>query len=143
MKNTIQKVTTAGAVVKNNKILVVKRASDDDSYPNLWELPSGKKEPLEKVTDSVVREVFEETGLRVKVLDTIFSFNFSIEKENEIKDFTQIIFAVETVGETQVELSGEHQDYKWIAESELDSLNISEETKEGIKKAFNYSRSLR
>lgn len=143
MKNTIQKVTIAGAVVKNNKILVVKRASDDDSYPNLWELPSGKKEPLEKVTDSVVREVFEETGLRVKVLDTIFSFNFSIEKENEIKDFTQIIFAVETVGETQVELSGEHQDYKWIAESELDSLNISEETKEGIKKAFNYSRSLR
>lgn len=143
MKNTIQKVTTAGAVVKNNKILVVKRASDDDSYPNLWELPSGKKEPLEKVTDSVVREVFEETGLKVKVLDTIFSFNFSIEKESEIKDFTQIIFAVETVGENQVELSGEHQEFKWIAESELDSLNISEETKEGIKKAFNYSRSLR
>lgn len=142
MKNVVQKITTAGAIIKDKKILVIQRSSNDDSFPNLWELPSGKKEPLEKATDSVVREVFEETGLKVMVKDVIFTFNFIIEKETEIKDFTQIIFAVEIVGDSQVKLSDEHQGFRWIGESELDSLNISEETKEGIKKAFNYSNGL-
>lgn len=138
MKNVVNKVTTAGAVVREGKILVVQRALDDDSYPGLWELPSGKKEPLESVTDAVTREVREETQLEVKPLDVVFTFNFTVEKPDEIRDFTQLIFAVEEVAEKEVVLSEEHKEFKWITQDELDTLNISDETKAGIKKVFAY-----
>lgn len=138
MKNVVNKVTTAGAVIRDGKILVVQRALDDDSYPGLWELPSGKKEPLELVTDSVTREVREETGLSVKPLDVVFTFNFTVEKPEEIRDFTQLIFAVEETDQKEVVLSEEHTEFKWINQEELDTLNISNETKAGIRKVFEY-----
>lgn len=129
-------------MVRDGKVLVVQRASDDDSYPNLWELPSGKKEPMELVTESVVREVKEEVGLEVKVLDVVATFNFVVEKPEETRDFTQLIFAVEETVKNEVKLSQEHQDFKWITKGELDSLNISKETKEAISKVFKYLNSI-
>ncbi|KFY95495.1 hypothetical protein V500_02751, partial [Pseudogymnoascus sp. VKM F-4518 (FW-2643)] len=48
------------------QILLVKRASTD-SYPNFWETPGGSVDASDKtLLDAVVREVWEETGLRVK-----------------------------------------------------------------------------
>lgn len=136
MKNIVQKVTCSGAVINDGKILILQRASDDDFYPNLWELPSGKKEPLEKVEDAAMREVKEETGLNVKVKNIIFTFNFIVDKPDETRDVTQLVFATELTGEADVRLSDEHQDFRWITEGELNDFNISPETKEAIQRAF-------
>ncbi len=47
------------------QILLIKRASTD-FYPNVWEIPGGSVEPTDaSLLSSVVREVWEETGLRV------------------------------------------------------------------------------
>ncbi len=138
MKSVIQKVTAAGAIFKNRKILIVQRAANDDLYPGLWELPGGKKEPLEPAGDSVVREVWEETGIKVKVEGIVFVFNFTVEKTGEIWDFTQLVFVVKPVGKVRVKISDEHQDFRWISESELDDYRISKEMKAAIRKAFLY-----
>ncbi|KAI9865695.1 MAG: hypothetical protein M1813_002153 [Trichoglossum hirsutum] len=46
-------------------LLLIKR-SEVDSYPGRWEVPSGSVERTDPtILDAVVREVFEETGLRV------------------------------------------------------------------------------
>lgn len=51
---------------KENHVLLQKRAD-----VNLWGIPSGHVEPGETVKDAAIREVFEETGLQVKILRLI------------------------------------------------------------------------
>ncbi len=138
-KNVIQKVVLGGVVIKDNKILIVQRNMDEDIFPGLWELPSGKKEDLETAEASLVREVKEETGLDVLPVAPFDVFNYQIEKPDVIKDSTQINYLVKPANnqdELVVVLSSEHQDYKWVGADEMDSYNLSDSTKSVLKKAF-------
>jgi len=54
-----------GVVFKDNTVLLVKRKNDP--FKGFWALPGGFVEYGEKVEDSVVREVSEETGLETRV----------------------------------------------------------------------------
>ena len=134
-KTVICKVVAGGIVENNGRILTLQR-SNNDSYPGMWELPSGKKEPLEEIETTVVRETKEETGLTVEIVSTVNVFNYAVEKESEIRDVTQINFLVKSKSNQPVTLSAEHQNFKWIKEEELNDINISTETKKSIELAF-------
>jgi 8-oxo-dGTP diphosphatase len=133
MKPITQKVVAGGIIIDNSKVLIIQRAANEETYPNLWEVPSGKKEPMEKIEDTVLREVFEETGLIVTVIKVANVFNFRVEKTDETRDVTQINFLVKLVKKPEVKLSTEHQNYSWITKDELEKYNLSEETKFSIK----------
>lgn len=137
-KKVVQKVVLGGIVLCDNKLLIIQRSSDEEILPNMWELPSGKKEPLESSEASLVREVAEETGLKVEIIAPIDVFDYQIEKPEEIRDSTQINFLVQPVDSSEVKLSSEHQDFKWIGEKELDSFPVSGKVKISLKKAFSY-----
>lgn len=136
MKKVVQKIILAGMVIKDNKILIIQRNANEEAYPNLWELPSGKREPFETSEDAVKREVKEETGLNVEPVMPVSVFEFKVEKPDEIRDATQINFLVKPAGDTQVVLSSEHQNFAWIAENELANYKLSKETQDTIKKVF-------
>jgi len=133
MKQIVQKVIAGGAVIYNGKILIIQRAADEEILPNLWEFPSGKKEPLESIHDAVKREVKEETGLNIEVGKPITVFNFGWEKENEIRDATEIVFLATLKGKPEVKLSKEHQSFAWVDINEIENYNVSKET-EGVVK---------
>lgn len=138
-KNVIQKVVLGGVVIKDNKILIVQRNMNEDIFPGLWELPSGKKEDLETAEASLIREVKEETGLDVMPIIPFNVFNYQIEKIDVIKDSTQINYLVKPVNDQDklnVILSDEHQDYKWVGINEMDAYNLSDSTKLVLKQAF-------
>lgn len=135
-KKIVTKVVLAGVVVNNGKVLILQRHKNEDVFPELWELPSGKKEPLETSENSLRREIKEETGLRVEIIKPISVFDYQIEKETEIKDSTQINFLVMPKGDIKVKISQEHQAFTWITEKELDNYEISDQTKEVIAKTF-------
>ncbi|HEY6325374.1 MAG TPA: NUDIX domain-containing protein [Candidatus Cybelea sp.] len=55
-----------GLAVRDGRVLLV--ASRYPNHPQpLWNLPGGRQQPRELLEETVVREVFEETGLRVEV----------------------------------------------------------------------------
>lgn len=56
------KLDVRAFIVKDNKLLLVKERSD-----NLWTLPGGWIDVNESPSESVIREVREETGLNVRV----------------------------------------------------------------------------
>lgn len=136
MKNLVQKVIAGGVIFYKGKVLIIKRASDEDVLPDLWELPSGKKEPLENITDTCKREVKEETGIDVEIIKLLNAFNFVVEKPDETRDVTEIDFLTKPAGPAEVKLSSEHQAFAWITEQEIDNYDISKETKEVIRLAF-------
>ena len=136
MKKTVEKIVAGGVLIHSGKVLIVQRADNEKYFAGYWEVPSGKKEPHEVVKDAAKREFREETGIDVEVIKPIDVFNYKWEDEKEIREATQIVFLVKPVNNTEVKLSSEHQNFAWIAESEIDNYNITKETKEIIRKAL-------
>ncbi len=135
-KQVIQKIVLGGAVIKDGKILILQRHENEEIYPGMWELPSGKRELLESSDASLIREVKEETGIDVEIIMPFSVFDYQIEKEREIRDSTQINFLVKPISGADIKLSDEHQNYAWISKEETDKYNFTEATKNVIKKTF-------
>ncbi|MFF4448217.1 NUDIX domain-containing protein [Streptomyces sp. NPDC001502] len=49
-----------------SRIVLLQRSKEAKFGQSLWDLPSGKSEPGEPITETAVRELYEETGLVVK-----------------------------------------------------------------------------
>ncbi len=136
-KKIIQKIVLGAVVFRKNKILILQRDKSETIFPLLWELPSGKRENLEKSEKALLREIKEETGLKkLKIISPISVFDYAIDKENEVKDSIQINFLVELIKGEDIKLSTEHQDYAWVDRDEVDKYKISRLTKSTILQAF-------
>lgn len=49
-----------------NRVVLLQRSENAKFAQGLWDLPVGKSEPGEPITETAVRELYEETGLTVK-----------------------------------------------------------------------------
>ena len=65
-----------------SSILMLKRAADEEFYPNKFEIPGGKvKETDPFVRAAVKREVYEETGMVIKdIIGFVRPFEYTMEK---------------------------------------------------------------
>jgi len=65
MNFKIPNITTDGIIIKNKKILLIKRKNPP--FQGKWALPGGFVEYGETTENAVIREVFEETNLKTKI----------------------------------------------------------------------------
>ena len=133
-KNIIQKIVVAAVVLYKNKVLLLQRSAKEKIYPGLWELPSGKRENLESSIEAVKREVREETGLNIEIIGPLNIFEYLMEKDDLIKDTTQINFLAKIKGKYKVKISKEHDNFAWVDKKELSKYKISKEIKNTILK---------
>ena len=125
--NNINKKPTAGAgviVLKDNKVLLGKRNEDPAKADSLlhgegtWTLPGGKLDFREDILDCVVREAYEETGIKVNKegLKLISVTNDIVEDAH----FVTIGFVCDDFeGEPKVMEPDEITEWKWF---DLDNL---------------------
>lgn len=80
-----------------------------------WDLPKGKMEPGETLEEAAIREVFEETGLKVTPIPN-FSESISYYFRNQNREMVDksVTFFVGEVNKTDVQISHEHQGYEWL-----------------------------
>ncbi len=106
-----------------------------DEFPDLpgrakWITPGGGVEPGESAHEAAVRELFEETGLRVEDLGGIVhTFEFPVDRPSAKHSFSHWDFYVHTV-EAPFEPSRENwtdeeratvQDWRWWSADELEA----------------------
>lgn len=80
MSNSEYKEITAQKAVlrQGDEYLILLRANTEKAFPGLWDFPGGKLEQGEDPYKSVEREVFEETGLRIKAITVQATFESSL-----------------------------------------------------------------
>ncbi len=70
------------SVMKDNKVLLIKE--NKPSAHNKWNFPSGRNEDI---LEAAKREVREETGLEVELLNTTGVYNFVSETNHQVNLF--------------------------------------------------------
>ena len=122
----------ASAIIFNEegKFLLTQRADN-----GRWCLPGGGLEPGESVAEACQREVFEETGLevRVKRLVGVYSYpdQLVIYNDGNKAFFVVVHFEVEVTG-GELGLSNETTDVGYFTIDQLDTLEMHGRHKERI-----------
>jgi mutator protein MutT len=120
-----QPVVGVGAVIiKDGKILLEKRKSEPGR--GKWSIPGGLVELGESVSQTVVREVAEETGLEVYEPGLIDVVDNVVRDENgEVKyHFVIIDFFVKLKGGTPKALS-DAEELRWVSLDEVEKYDLT------------------
>ena len=118
-------------IVKDERVLVVRRAQTDSYDPSLWEAPGGKLDWGQDLGAALKREVAEETGLQIKPIDSIVYSTSKIMAGGRYDGRTGVtLFGLSTVVGGELRLSEEHDDYRWCTHAELMKLTLTAETRE-------------
>lgn len=103
-------------IVKDGKVLILRRSATDQWMPGHYGLPGGKIDGAETPTEAVSRECKEETGLDVNPKDLIFLSKVSSEKQHAF-------YCTEKFSGSP-KLDFEHDDFKWINPKDLSNYKI-------------------
>ena len=104
-------VATKGMILNNdNKVLILQRANDDEFKPSIWELPGGNLEKHESEKDGLKREIMEETGLKIDIINVLDSRSFMKKEKFRLRIITFLCKAKTT----NIVLSYEHKDFAWV-----------------------------
>jgi 8-oxo-dGTP diphosphatase len=93
---------------EQGKILILKRNTDSKTNPGKWELPGGKVDQGESFDKALIREVYEETNLKI-ALDQVVGVS---QQNLSLIRAVHIIMSGKVV-EGELNLSGEHEGYAW------------------------------
>ncbi|PSH00522.1 MAG: hypothetical protein BRC30_03045, partial [Nanohaloarchaea archaeon SW_7_46_7] len=109
--------TAAKAFIQNSsgKILLLKESTEYDEGANAgkWDVPGGRIEPGQSFTQSLKREVKEETSLKPEMMEPFFVDDWRPEVDGEEWHIHGTCFIAEA-GKSEVELSKDHVEYSWI-----------------------------
>lgn len=117
----LRHITVKAIVTYNGKVLLEKRAAHL-SRGGLYDLPGGYLERGESAKEGVLRELFEETGIRGKV-SMLYKINDSPNRPNEDKQNVELLFLVRANSD-KITIDSESSGAMWYT---LDTLPPEEE----------------
>ncbi|MHC3547175.1 NUDIX hydrolase N-terminal domain-containing protein [Streptococcus suis] len=116
------KLDTRAAIFQEDKILLVQ---ENDG---LWSLPGGHIEEGENFHDSVVREVFEETGLTIANARLV-----GIKHWPDKEGYRYIVFLYKATEFTGTIRSTEEGEVRWVEKSDLSQMDLAYDLLEILK----------
>ena len=100
-------------IFRGDRFLILKRASG--RAKGWWSPPGGMVDPGEDSTAASVREVLEETGLRIEQPEILRRWRWQLAADSYVRDITTLT-AKAHAGD--IRLSDEHTDWDWISPAE-------------------------
>ena len=122
----------AAAVVREGRVLAMRRAAHKDAGAGLWETVSGRVAPDEQPLDAIAREIAEETGLDVEVdARPVDSY---VARRGQAPMCVVFYRARWRGGEVQ--RSDEHDAHRWVSADELEALGSPPRLVEAVRLAL-------
>src|SRR5438034_3565159 len=146
-------VGIGGVVIEGGRALLIRRGNEP--LMGQWSIPGGTLELGETLREGTARELTEETGLEVNVIEMIEVFeriNFGRgadetwttmeERRRPRFHFVIVDYLCERISGEAV-AGGDVTDVAWASETELDKFELTPTATRVIRKAFSLARSRR
>jgi 8-oxo-dGTP diphosphatase len=106
---------------KEDKILILKRSANSKTNPEKWELPGGKVGRGESFDQALIREVYEETNLKI-ALDHVIG----VSEQNLY--FIRVVHVIMSgkIVDGELNLSSEHDGYAWVFFEDLRDYELAD-----------------
>ena len=106
---------------EDGKVLILKRSTDSKTNPGKWELPGGKVDQGESFDHALVREVYEETKLKISLEHVV-----GVSEQNLLVIRAVHIIMSGKITEGNLTLSSEHEGYAWVFFEKLDEYELAD-----------------
>jgi len=126
-------VISVTAIVRNDKgeLLLVHKVDND-----LWALPGGAMDIGESISDAVVREVKEETGIDVEVTGIVGTYtdpnHVMVYDDGEVRQECSVCFQTRLIG-GEPRTSDETKEVRFVSPDAVDDLNIHRSMRKRIE----------
>ncbi len=111
-------VAVAAVIRHEGRVLAMRRSARKDAGAGIWETLSGRVEPGESPLEAVVRETYEESGLRPVFDPAPVAAYSAFRNENPM---IVIVYAGFSAND-EVCLTDEHDEYRWVTPAEFGGL---------------------
>lgn len=99
----------------DGRFLILLRTATAPSRPLTWDLPGGSLEAGEAPHEGALREIVEETGLKV---DRVRPLALEGRRDDDGRYWVTVAYTA-TVTNTDVQLSYEHEKFRWVTKAEF------------------------
>ena len=131
------RVAVGAIVFKDGHVLLVRRAKPPAQ--DLWAIPGGRVKIGETLQQATEREILEETGITIRALDPVYTFDV-IDRDHKgrarfhyvIVDLTADYIAGEPRAGDDAAAA------RWVSSAELATLKVSSKTRQLLKIQFNF-----
>ncbi len=97
-------------IIKDGKLLILKRRPNDPQRPGAWDIPGGRLELGEDPFEGLKREAREEINCEIEIIMPISVHHFVRDDGQKI---TLTIFLSKLLTH-EIKISEEHTEYRWI-----------------------------
>lgn len=112
----------AHALIKNSgRYLVTRRSAVDDYMPLKWDIPGGTVDAGETLEDALIREVYEETKLKVEVHRLLYAYT-NLATLPERQTFQTVYLCQYLGGEIELDPL-DHDQFAWVPKADIDRLD--------------------
>ena len=127
-------ISIKGIVIENEEVWLRKNERDE------WELPGGKLDEGEQPEETILRELQEELGFKMEVVDIIQSHLYTITKsEDESQGVLVVSYLcklIDKVGEFEIQGEAGEAKFEKFSKEAMKELNMPQFYKKAILKAF-------
>lgn len=137
----VQKFAQKGIVVYGGSVLVIKYGEakyQSSKVAGKYGFPGGKIEMGESVDSSLITEIFDETGVKVKPGKPIYVWNWEYKKGDDLIQINAVMricfYESGNVGGEKKDLESEIKYSEWVPINKLSELNFIQDERPGLEK---------
>ena len=134
-------VGVGGVVIHRGRVLLIKRGKEP--LQGRWVVPGGTVELGESLEEALVRELEEETAVRVRPLDLLTVFDRIDRVAEQVRYHYVIVdYLCEYVG-GEARAGSDAADVAWVIEGDLGTFDLPPKALEVVEDAFRRTRGSR
>ena len=114
-------------IINDGRVLILKESNkyQDGSNAGKWDVVGGRVKPGERFDESLIREIEEETGLKIKIGKPFAVNEWRPNVRGEQWQIIATFFECFSDSD-EVNLSEDHEEFKWINPKDYKKYNIIE-----------------